>query len=218
MFIYNISSYLEYKLLIEYLQNSIKNLTTMNFYNNLQIGLCNAWIGPVIAWSNLLLLILINPGAVKRLNDMSWYTKRDKISSFGTMVIMITIMVVTIWIPLKTGTGWFYTGAFIFAIGETITIIATHNYGTTPKDKAIFKGMYKVSRHPLYLGWSVMLLGVCIASASLLLFTLVVLYQVPSHFLIIGEEKYCIKTYGKDYLYLCEKVPRYLGFRKRIKQ
>lgn len=179
---------------------------------NFQIGILNAWIGPVISWSTLLLLVAVNPKAIKRLNDMSWYSKRDKIASFSTMVMMIVLMVVAIWIPLKPGTIWFYTGTSVFAIGIIINLIALYNYGSTPNEKAILTGMYKLSRNPLYLCWTIILIGICIASASWLFLILSVIYHIPNHYLILGEEQYCLKTYGEEYRDYMNKVPRYLLF------
>lgn len=184
----------------------------MNLLDNLQIGLWNAWIGPVIAWANLLFLLIINPKAIKRLNNMSWYSKRDKIASFGTMVFMVAIMVVGIWVPILYDTTSFYIGTSIFFLGVIINLISLYDYGKTPASEPIIKGIYKISRHPLYLCWTIMLIGICIATASWLLIILTIIYHIPSHILILGEEKYCKKVYGITYVKYCIQVPRYLLF------
>jgi protein-S-isoprenylcysteine O-methyltransferase Ste14 len=179
---------------------------------NFQIGLWNAWIGPVISWLTMLLMIAINPKAVKRLWDVSWYAKQDKIASFITTILMIALMIVAIWIPVKYGTIWFYSGAVIFSIGIILNLIALYNYATTPENQAILSGLYKISRNPLYLCWTIVLIGICIATTSWLMVILSVLYHVPNHYLILGEEKHCLKTYSKDYEDYMAKVPRYLLF------
>ncbi len=185
-------------------------ITIMYLFENLQIGVLNAWIGPVIAWGNLLFLFMINPRAIRRLNDMSWYSKRDKMASTGTMVLMFAIMITTIWVPVLYGSICFYVGVSFFLLGVIMNLLALYNYGTTPINKPITKGMYRISRHPLYLCWTIMLIGICISTASWLLIILTILYHIPSHILILGEEKYCRKKYGRSYNRYTRNVPRYL--------
>jgi protein-S-isoprenylcysteine O-methyltransferase Ste14 len=179
---------------------------------NFQAGVLNAWLGPAISWFTLLFLIAVNPKAVKRLYNTSWYTKRDKVASFSTTVMMLVLMVLAIWIPLQVGTVYFFIGVSVFAIGIIINLLALYNYGVTPNNKPIITGMYKISRHPLYLSWAIVLVGTSIATASWIFIVLTVIYHIPNHYLILGEEEYCLKTYGENYRKYKNKVPRYLLF------
>lgn len=190
----------------------------MLWNSSYQVGLLNAWLGPAISWMTLLFLVAINPKAVKRLNDMSWYNKRDKLASGVTMVIMIAIMAVSVWIPLQPDTVWFNIGVLIFAVGVVLNLIALYNYGATPDGEPIQDGLYRISRHPLYLCWTIMLIGICLASASWLLFILSIIYHIPNHFLILGEERYCVEEYGESYRSSMDKIPRYLFFHSNLGQ
>jgi protein-S-isoprenylcysteine O-methyltransferase Ste14 len=183
----------------------------MLLLDNLQIGIWNAWIGTVLAWANLIFLAIINKEAVKRLNDTSWYRPQDKKASQITMVFMIIIVIYSVWLPLQPGSIWFYIGLILYIIGTISNLIALHNYGTTPAGEPIIKGMYKLSRNPLYVCWVVVLLGMSIACLSIPLLILSILYSIPTHFLILGEERYCLETYGESYKQYMSRVPRYLG-------
>jgi len=177
-----------------------------------QIGLLNAWIGPVVSWLTVLFLLLINPKAIGRLMDMSWYSKSDKIASYTTLIIMIILMALSAGIPLHVDSLWFYPGISLFIFGIIFNLIALYNYGTTPANKAIVTGMYKISRNPLYLSWTIVLIGMTIASQSWLFFILSITYHIPNHYLILAEERYCIETYGQTYEDYKAKVPRYFLF------
>jgi len=180
----------------------------MSYFFELEIGLCNAWIGAVIAWLSGM-AIMLNRQTARRLTDMSWYTQGDKYSAFGSMFFMYVLIIFSIWIPMKTGTVWFYAGVVIYAAGYICNVIAMHNYATTPHDEPVVKGMYRVSRNPLYFFYSVMFLGLCVASASVPLFIVWIMYNIPTHFIILGEERYCLETYGDSFWEFMGRVPRY---------
>jgi protein-S-isoprenylcysteine O-methyltransferase Ste14 len=183
----------------------------MSYYTELHIGLWNAWIGSLLILLTMMVTTM-NKELAKRMMDMSWYTPRDKRAAMTSMIFMYAMMIFTIWVPLKIGTPWFYIGLCLFIIGFVGNAIATHNYATTPKDEAIRKGMYRISRNPLYLCFSVMFLGLILASLSLPLLVIWMIYNIMTHFVILGEERYCLETYGESYNDYMKKVQRYFLF------
>jgi len=44
-----------------------------------------------------------------------------------------------------------------------------------------------------------------------MLFVLLAIYSIINHFVVIAEEKHCLKEYGDSYREYMEKVPRYIG-------
>lgn len=142
--------------------------------------------------------------------DMSWYTPRDKKMATASLISSYGMMIFTIWVPLKTGTPWFYAGLCLFIAGFTGNAIAKHNYATTPKNEAVRKGMYRISRNPLYLCFSLMFLGLIIASLSLPLLFIWIINTIFMHLIILGEERYCLENYTESYREYMQKVPRYL--------
>ncbi len=181
----------------------------MSYFMDLQIGLYNAWIGSLFAWLSGVLFVMLSPKTGKRLANMSWYTPSDKRAAYSSMFMMYGVMIFSIWVPFKFGTAWFYTGAAIYVIGLILNIIALYNYASTPEDEAIVKGMYSISRNPLYLFHAIMIFGVCVAAASLPMFILWIIYNIPTHMIILGEERYCLETYGDSFKSYMERVPRY---------
>lgn len=184
----------------------------MSYYTELHIGLWNAWIGTVIAYGIQMLFVMLKPQARKRLFNMSWYMPKDKAAAYLSMSLMYGMIIFSIWIPLKIGTVWFYTGVLMYLIGFILNLIALHNYAAAPENEAIVKGMYKISRNPLYFFHSLKMLGLCIASASLPMLIFWIIYNIPTHFIILGEERYCMQTYGESYKNYMKKVSRYFLF------
>jgi protein-S-isoprenylcysteine O-methyltransferase Ste14 len=52
-------------------------------------------------------------------------------------------------------------------------------------------------------------LAICIAAASLLLLLATILLILVTHGVILGEEQYCMTTYGEDYAWYKARTPRY---------
>lgn len=184
----------------------------MSDFIELKIGLWNAWIGTVIAYGSQLLFTILKPQIKKRLFNMSWYKPGDKFAAYLSMLLMYGMIIFSIWVPLKIGTVWFYMGLVIFLTGIISSLIALHNYAAAPDNEAIVKGMYRISRNPLYFFYSIKMLGLCIASASLPMLIFWIIYNIPTHFIILGEEKYCLKTYGESYKNYMKNVHRYFLF------
>ena len=183
----------------------------MQDYIDLNIGLTNAWIGSLIIFLTML-GVMTRKELSKRLLDMSWYTPYDKKSAMASMVAMYGMMIFSIWVPLKIGSIWFYAGLCLYLVGYIAHMIALHNYATTPKNEAIRKGMYQISRNPLYFFYALMFLGLVVASLSLPLLIIWVIYNIFTHLIILGEERYCLKNYTESYQDYMQKVPRYFLF------
>ncbi len=177
-----------------------------------EIGFFNAWLF-IIPF----IIVIYSPRFLhkktwKRLGDTSWYKKKEKKLKLWMSLIMFVLIIYTIWLPLPLGTIWFYIGLFIVVIGLVFMFIAIENYASTPLDEPITKGLYKISRNPIYFFTSITFIGISIASASWIMLLMLVLYSFIDLKIILAEEQYLLKTYGESYREYKEKVPRYFIF------
>ena len=184
----------------------------MNCFYEIKLGIFNAWIGTFALYFIGMFIALADKKAAKRLFDMSWYNSEERVWAIWSMIFMYGLMIFSIWTPLKLGSGWFYTGAVVWLSGVAGYFTALYNYAATPQNEMVSGGMYKYSRNPLYFFYSLATLGVCIASASLPLFTVWIIYNILVHMLILGEERYCLETYGAEYGEFKKRTPRYFLF------
>jgi hypothetical protein len=112
-------------------------------------------------------------------------------------------------VPFKAGTPWFVAGSIIFILSLGMFIAAFQVYVAAPPGRAITGGIYRYSRNPMYVAYHLGMLGVCIASASLWLLLVTIASIVATHFVILGEERYCLATYGQEYREYKARTPRY---------
>lgn len=71
-------------------------------------------------------------------------------------------------------------------------------------------GIYRISRNPMYASFIFLNTAAFLFIPSLLLLVVMIYGMIVHHFIILGEEKFLEKEFGKDYLKYKTKTPRYL--------
>ena len=143
----------------------------------------------------------------KRATDTSWYTLADKRNAIISSLLQVVLLILSVFVPLKTGSAWFWIGAVIY-----VAAFAGFNYAAAPADKAAQGGIYRLSRNPMYFFYFLGMAGVCVASASLWLLIVIAPFAACNHLVVLGEERYCERAYGREYLEYKRKTPRYFLF------
>lgn len=161
-----------------------------------------------------MLIILLSSSAARGRTHISQEHRknvRDKYIGPIANLVWLIALIYSIFLPLRIGTLWFYIGFSVFLIGVLVLSWSTYDFMTTPLDKIIQKGIYKYSRHPMYLATFLICLAVGIATLSSLFILLSLLIMICFHYEAILEEKCCLEQFGKLYKSYLEKVPRWIG-------
>jgi protein-S-isoprenylcysteine O-methyltransferase Ste14 len=134
----------------------------------------------------------------------------------SSKIIYLPAIVYSVFLPLKLDTIWFYIGLPITLVGLLGSIVIMVNWAVTPVGKPVTKGLYRYSRHPIYITGVFMLLGVSIISASwiFLLFTIIFGIGITRLYLIKIEEAQCLGYYKAAYREYMNKTPRWVGLPK----
>ena len=104
---------------------------------------------------------------------------------------------------------WFISGLAVFGLGILLCLVSTLNYAR-PKGNGInVSGIYAVSRNPMYIAYFVYFLGCVLLTRSLLLFLILVILQVTTHWMIKSEERWCVNQFGDEYREYMKRVRRY---------
>lgn len=187
-------------------------MPSLSYLLHLQAGWLNAWIPSFALVLVQFVYMLIFKAISKRAIDTSWYTAKDKKNALASTILQIALLVLSIFVPLRVGTAWFIAGAAIYILSMAAFITAFYSYAAAPLGKTIENGIYRWSRNPMYFFFFTGMLGVCIASASLWLLAITIPFVIATHFIILGEERYCAATYGDEYLAYKARTPRYFLF------
>jgi len=178
-----------------------------------EIGLWNAWIFILYDLLTIpfFLRIAKSKGASTPESDLS---RIEKIVLNSSKVIYIPAAIYSIFLPLKLGTMWFYIGLPITLLGLITGTIVLVNWATTPPGVPITRGLYRYSRHPMYVTSFMFLLGVSVASASWVFLLYAIVVAVISFVFAKAEERGCLEQYGDAYREYMSRTPRYIGVPK----
>ena len=194
----------------------------MLFTPDFKLGLWNAWIFivPALVLTLLCILLMTKKGAPGGEVRQTRVSKITLLVASLSKFIFFPAAIYSVFLPLKLGTIWFYVGLPITLIGLVGIIIVFVDWANTPAGEPVTRGIYRFSRHPMYVTDIFLFLGVSIITASwvFLLLTLILGVGVTRPYFIKVEEAECIGQYGAVYLEYMNRTPRWLGIPKSKKE
>ncbi len=185
-----------------------------------EIGLWNAWILWVLQFLSMIIPnFFMNEEAKIRTKRAPQFVpfnkKKEKILALSThAVIMPFSIIYSIFLPLQIGTAWFYIGLVIFISALVMSLMTTISFATTPVDKPVTSGIYRISRHPIYFSGFLLNLSIGIACASWVIMLCAILWIVFFHIVVPTEERFLLEKYGDSYREYMNRTPRWLGVPK----
>ena len=188
----------------------------MSFISAFELGLWNAWIFmvPSLLVTLLSLILMTKKGAPAE----SWRLSKTKMSfCLFSKFIYFAAVAYSVFLPLKLDTVWFYVGLPITLIGIFGSILLLMSWINTPAGKPVTNGLYRYSRHPMYVTEVLLLLGVSIISASWVFLLFPIIVGVGAAYFIKREEAFTLGHYGKAYREYMNRTPRWIGIPKSSK-
>ena len=181
-----------------------------------EIGVWNAWIFMLLELLTFPLFFRVaTPRAPKEeSHNVAALPKVKRILLYSSKIIYIPASIYSIFLPLKLGTLWFYIGLPVTLIGFISGVIVIVYWAASPSGKPVTIGLYRYSRHPMYVTAFVFFLGVSIMTASWVFLLFTVLLIAASFYFAPLEEESCLAQYGDVYRDYMNKTPKYLGIPK----
>ena len=197
----------------------------MSLIPEFELGFWNAWIFmmPFLLVTLLCMLVMTRkdaPGGPVRAVQRACKSKTTLLVASLSKIVYFPAVIYSVFLPLKLGTLWFYVGLPITLIGLGGTIIALVDWANTPAGDPVTRGIYRYSRHPMYVTGVFIFLGVSILSASwvFLVFTILFGVGVTRPYFVKVEEAQCLGHYGTAYREYMKRTPRWLGIPKSKKE
>ena len=181
-----------------------------------ELGVWNAWIFTLYLLSHSLLIRLIDKDIWGKMQSVTDKTQKRIIHL--SKAIRLFLLFYSFFLPLRIGTMWFYMGFPFCVLGSILWSVAWADFVTTPLNEPVTKGLYRYSRHPMFLTALIVALGVSMASASwlyLLLSIIGVFLRFRAY--VIPEERFCLEKYGDVYREYMSRTPRWIGIPKSRK-
>ena len=182
-----------------------------------ELGLWNAWIFilPIIIISIFGSRIL----GKREHEEGSSVTKKAKTAGNLYFPIMLLSYAYSIFLPLKLDTIWFVVGLLIYLPVMFFLVIGLLNLATTPVNELVTRGVYGISRHPLYFGEVLVSISIGIACLSwVFLLVAIVNFLLLRYYVLVVEEPFLIEKYGDTYKEYMNRTPRWIGIPKSGKK
>ena len=185
-----------------------------------EIGVWNAWILWVLQFLSMIIPnFFMSEEAKIRTKRAPQFVpfnkKREKILALSTHVVIMPFSIIySIFLPLQIGTAWLYIGLVVFILALLMSLMTTVSFATTPVDKPVASGIYRISRHPIYFSGFLLNLSIGIVCASWVIMLCAILWIVFFHIVVPTEERFLIGQYGNAYREYMNRTPRWIGIPK----
>jgi protein-S-isoprenylcysteine O-methyltransferase Ste14 len=189
----------------------------MSLTPSFEIGLWNAWILWIVLFLSMIIPdFFMSKEAKIRTKRAPQFVpfkkKKEKLLALSTHVVIMPVSIIySIFLPLKIGSAWFYVGVVIFIISLVMSLMATLSFAATQADKPVTRGIYRISRHPIYFSGFLLYIGMGIATASWIILLCASLWLVLFHMVLPSEERFLLEKYGDSYSDYMNKTPRWIG-------
>jgi protein-S-isoprenylcysteine O-methyltransferase Ste14 len=176
-------------------------------------GLCNGWLFMIVFPLQWLAVGVLPRRFAARTGHPAELRRSPgaRILSGLTQLFWIGATLYSIFLPLRRGTSWFWAGLAIFAGGLGLLIAATFSVARAEAAEPFTGGIYRFSRHPMYLSMILVYTAVSVAAASWLFLVITVITFFLQRFQAIQEERYCREKFGLAYRLYMARTPRWLG-------
>lgn len=188
----------------------------MSWIPAFEIGVWNAWFFMCIYPLQWLAVLIVPRHIAERTSHAPeiLQTRQDRVMAFLTQGFWIGATLYSIFVPFQVGTPWLWAGLALFIAGLLALILATLSVYATPRDKPFTSGIYRFSRHPMYLSMILVYLGVSIAAASWLFFLITIITFFLQSYQMTKEEKFCLDKFSLAYKNYTNRTPRWIGLPK----
>jgi len=156
------------------------------------------------------LLSILDKEALKRAAFFAPLVGKEKVAYWFYQISNILFFIYLCFLKITTDSYWLYTGLVIYELGILLCILSVSNFAKPAENGINLKGIYRVSRNPMYVAYFIYFLGCVLLTQSFILLAILLVFQISAHWIILSEERWCVKKFGEEYINYMNKVRRYI--------
>ena len=143
------------------------------------------------------LLGMLSKEGLKRAASFAPLIGKEKTAYWFYQISTVLIFVYLFFLKVTTDLDWFHAGLVTYGLGVLLCIASVLNFAKPAENGINLKGLYRISRNPMYMAYFIFL-GCVLLTRSLLLLAILMAFQISSHWIILSEERWCIKNLVKS--------------------
>jgi protein-S-isoprenylcysteine O-methyltransferase Ste14 len=155
------------------------------------------------------LLHALSKEGTKRASFFAPLLGKEKVAYWIYQISTALILLFLFFLKIRIDSVWFYMGLIIYILGIVLYAVSIVDYAKPKMNGINVNGLYRISRNPMYIAYFIYFLGCVLLTQSWILFGLVFIFQLSSHWIILSEERWCIKKFGEEYINYMKSVRRY---------
>jgi protein-S-isoprenylcysteine O-methyltransferase Ste14 len=175
-----------------------------------KLSIWNAWLLSLPFFALGAFFMGMKKDIAKRMSDMTGYSTKEKFFTVLSSLAPYPFMIATAWTPFTTMLPLLCLGIVLYIIGMASFAVSLKVILETPQDEPFRSGPYRFTRNPLYVSATIVFIGICLATANIMLAGYLIIAVLLQHFMILAEERICREKYGMAFENYLKKVPRYL--------
>ncbi|WP_059004595.1 methyltransferase family protein [Bittarella massiliensis (ex Durand et al. 2017)] len=157
------------------------------------------------------LLAVLDRGAVGRAAHFAPLPPGERGAYWVYQLANVGILLDILFLKVETAPpGLFWAGVALYAGGMALLAASVAAFATPAADGFCQRGVYRLSRNPMYLAYFLIFVGFAALGRSPLLLGLTAVFQVSAHWIIRAEERWCDQRFGEAYAQYARRVRRYL--------
>jgi len=135
---------------------------------------------------------------------------KEKIAYWFYQISNTLIFLYLFFLKVAIDSWWSCVGLVTYGLGVLLCLASVSNFAKSAENGINLKGLYRISRNPMYMAYFIYFLGCVLLTRSLLLLAILMVFQISSHWIILSEERWCIKKFGEEYRDYMNRVRRYI--------
>jgi len=153
---------------------------------------------------------MLDKEALKRAALFAPLIGKEKVFYWLYQISNILFFVYLCFLKITTISYWIYGGLVVYGLGVLLCFVSVINFAKPTENGINLKGLYRVSRNPMYVAYFIYFLGCVLLTQSLILLAILSVFQISAHWIILSEERWCVKKFGEEYINYMNKVRRYI--------
>lgn len=156
-------------------------------------------------------LFLLDKTAIQRAAHFAPMENKQKAAYWLYQFSNVAIFVSLFFLKIELSPApLFYAGLLLYLAGNLLLVVAVVNFAFPAENGINQKGLYRISRNPMYVAYFIVFIACALLTQSLVFLIFVLLFQSSAHWIILAEEKWCTEVFGEEYRQYCKQVRRYI--------
>ena len=157
------------------------------------------------------LLVLLNREAAPRAAHFAPVQGGERAAYWIYQISTVGIFLTLFFLRISVDFSWrTILGLICYILGLCLCADSIAEFAAPDETGLNKSGIYGISRNPIYVSYFICFLGMALLTCSWLLFGFVAVFRIASHWIILSEERWCLKKFGTAYEQYMKSVRRYI--------